>query len=124
LSPSAQMPGAKIFFGGLGQITGGLSFAPDFHGVLNRHPFPDVVHGCLLEGMALALERRFEPFSQGRGFITPERVAEIETIAERHGIYLAPLYNADGPVQDAIVCETEWSLAENPHPSERWMAHP
>ena len=124
LSPSAQMPDAKIFFGGLGQITGGLSFAPDFHGVLNRHPFPDVVHGCLLEGMALALEGRFEPFSQGRGFITPERVAEIETIAERHGIYLAPLYNADGPVQDAIVCETEWSLAENPHPSERWMAHP
>ena len=71
LSPTAQMPGAKIFFGGLGQITGGLSFTPDFHGILNRHPFPDVVHGCLLEGMALALERRFEPFSQGRGFITP-----------------------------------------------------
>ena len=71
LSPGAQMPDAKIFFGGLGQITGGLSFAPDFHGILNRHPFPDVVHGCLLEGMALALEGRFEPFSQGRGFITP-----------------------------------------------------
>jgi fatty aldehyde-generating acyl-ACP reductase len=102
LSPSAQMPSAKIFFGGLGQITGGLSFAPDFHGILNRHPFPDVVHGCLLEGMALALERRFEPFSQGRGFITPERVAEIEAIAARHGIYLAPLYNGDGPVQDDL----------------------
>ena len=99
LSPNAQMPDARIFFGGLGQITGGLSFTPDFHGVLNRHPFPDVVHGCLLEGMALALERRFEPFSQGRGFITPRRVEEIETIAARHGIYLAPLYNADGPVE-------------------------
>jgi len=98
LSPSAQMPGAKVFFGGLGQITGGLSFAPDFHGVLNRHPFPDVVHGCLLEGMALALEGRFESFSQGRGAITQERVEEIETVAARHGIYLAPLYNADGPV--------------------------
>ena len=48
--------------------------------------------------MALALERRFEPFSQGRGFITPERVEEMETIAARHGIYLAPLYNADGPL--------------------------
>jgi fatty aldehyde-generating acyl-ACP reductase len=101
LSPSAQMPDAKIFFGGLGQITGGLRFVPDFHGILNRHPFPDVVHGCLLEGMALALERRFEPFSQGRGYITPERVEEIESIAARHGIYLAPLYNADGPVEDA-----------------------
>jgi fatty aldehyde-generating acyl-ACP reductase len=99
LSPSAEMPGATVFFGGLGQITGGMSFEPDFHGILNRHPFPDVVHGCLLEGMALALEGRFEPFSQGRGSITPERVEEMETIATRHGIYLAPLYNADGPLK-------------------------
>jgi fatty aldehyde-generating acyl-ACP reductase len=98
LSPSAEIPAAQIFFGGLGQITGGLRFAPDFHGILNRHPFPDVVHGCLLEGMALALEGRFEPFSQGRGSITPQRVEEMETIAARHGIYLAPLYNAAGPV--------------------------
>jgi hypothetical protein len=53
--------------------------------------------------MALALERRFEPFSQGRGFfITPERAEEIETIAARHGIYLAPLYNADGPVENRL----------------------
>ena len=106
LSPSAQMPGAKVFFGGLGQITGGMSLAPDFRGILNRHPFPDVVHGCLLEGMALALEGRFEPFSQGRGFITPERVEEIEAIAARHGIYLAPLYNADGPVENALHFQT------------------
>jgi fatty aldehyde-generating acyl-ACP reductase len=102
LSPRAEMADARIFFGGLGQITGGLRFTPDFQGVLNRHPFPDVVHGCLLEGMALALERRFEPFSQGRGFITRERVEEIETIAARHGIFPAPLYNADGPVEDGV----------------------
>jgi predicted amino acid dehydrogenase len=102
LSTSARLPGVKVFFGGLGQITGGLSFAPDFHGVLNRHPFPDVVHGCLLEGMTLALEGRFEPFSHGRGHITPERVEEIERIAARHGIYLAPLYNADGPIKEGL----------------------
>jgi predicted amino acid dehydrogenase len=107
LSPGGQMRGATVFFGGLGQITGGMSFAPDFHGILNRHPFPDVVHGCLLEGMALALEHRFEPFSQGRGFITPRRVDEIETIAARHGIYLAPLYNADGPLQDGL--DARWN---------------
>jgi predicted amino acid dehydrogenase len=118
------MPDAKVFFGGLGQITGGLSFTPDFHGILNRHPFPDVVQGCLLEGMALALEGRFEPFSQGRGFITPERVEEIGTIAARHGIYLAPLYNANGSVKETLPGETEWSPAENPHPSEAWMGHP
>ena len=107
LSPNTHMPNAKIFFGGLGQITAGLSFTPDLHGVLNRHPFPDVVHGCLLEGMALALEGRFEPFSQGRGFITPRRVEEMETIAARHGIYLAPLYNADGPVENGLHRQTE-----------------
>jgi predicted amino acid dehydrogenase len=95
------MPGVKIFFGGLGQILGALTFAPAFNGVLNRHPFRDVVHGCLLEGMALALEGRFEPFSQGRGSITPQRVAQMETIAARHPIRLAPLYNAAGPVENA-----------------------
>ncbi len=98
LSPLAESCGATVFFGGLGQVMGGMRFTPDLRGVLNRHPFPDVVHGCLLEGMALALEGRFEAFSRGRGHITPERVAEIEGIAARHGIRLAPLYNADGPV--------------------------
>jgi fatty aldehyde-generating acyl-ACP reductase len=102
LAPGAEMPNAKVFFGGLGQITGGLRFTPDLAGILNRHPFPDIVHGCLLEGMALALEGRFESYSQGRGCITPERVEEIETIAARHGIHLAPLYNAQGPIHDPL----------------------
>ncbi|PYU80149.1 MAG: hypothetical protein DMG50_21295 [Acidobacteria bacterium] len=117
LSPTAEMLDAKVFFGGLGQITGGMKFTPDFHGILNRHPFPDVVHGCLLEGMALALEHRFEPFSQGRGFITQERVAEIETIAARHGIYLAPLYNADGPLEDRL--DARWNGREDESMGER-----
>jgi predicted amino acid dehydrogenase len=103
LASRADMSDTTVFFGGLGQITGGMKFKPDFSGVLNRHPFPDVAHGCLLEGMALALEGRFEPFSQGRGFIMPERVREMDTIAARHGIFLAPLYNADGPVERGLV---------------------
>jgi fatty aldehyde-generating acyl-ACP reductase len=114
LSPRADMPGAKVFFGGLGQVTAGMKFTPDFHGILNRHPFPDVAHGCLLEGMALALERRFEPFSQGRGFITPDRVEEIEAVAARHGILLAPLYNAHGPLENIRYEQT--SVARN-HPA-------
>jgi predicted amino acid dehydrogenase len=131
LSPNAEMPNAKIFFGGLGQITGGLNFTPDLRGILNRHPFPDVVHGCLLEGMALALEGRFEPFSQGRGFITPARVEEMETIAARHGIDLAPLYNADGPVENGLHRETEkaglsssanLATLQNPHSVVRLQA--
>ena len=107
LNPGGDMPGARFFSGGLGQISGGLSFMPDFKGILNRHPFPDVAHGCLLEGMALALARRFEPFSQGRGFITRERVEEIETIAALHGIHLAPLYNAEGPLDGIGTSKTD-----------------
>jgi fatty aldehyde-generating acyl-ACP reductase len=99
LAPDSTMPHARVFFGGLGQICHGMHLNPDLDGVLNRHPFPHVVHGCLLEGMALALEHRFEPFSQGRGFIAPDRVAEIEKIAAIHGIVLAPLYNAGGPIE-------------------------
>ena len=117
LSPTAEVPGAKVFFGGLGQITGGMRFAPDLRGILNRHPFPDVVHGCLLEGMALALERRFEPFSRGRGAITPARVEEMEAIAARHGIYLAPLYNADGPIETGRYGYTSWPRASSMSPS-------
>ena len=98
LSPGAEMPGVTVFFGGLGQISSGLRFAPDLHGILNHHPFPNVAHGCLLEGIALTLEGRFEPFSRGRGSVTRARVEEMEMIAERHGIHLAPLYNADGPL--------------------------
>jgi hypothetical protein len=69
-----------------------------------------VIHGCLLEGMTLALEHRFEPFSQGRGFITPERVDEIKAVAARHGISLAPLYNAEGPLETTPDClSPAWS---------------
>jgi predicted amino acid dehydrogenase len=107
LNPRVDMTDARVFFGGLGQIAGGLSFMPDFKGVLNRHPFPDVAHGCLLEGMALALARRFEPFSQGRGLITRERVEEIETIAALHGIHLAPLFNAEGPLEGMRVLTSD-----------------
>ncbi|HEV7485899.1 MAG TPA: hypothetical protein VGQ65_09465 [Thermoanaerobaculia bacterium] len=98
LSPDAETSQATIFFGGLGQIAGGMTFDPDLHGILNHHPFPDVAHGCLLEGIALALEGRFEPFSRGRGAITPKLVDEIERIAARHGIRLAPFFNAGGPL--------------------------
>ena len=106
VSADMAIPNATVFFGGLGRITGRLSFVPDFHGILNRHPFANVAHGCLLEGMALSLERRFVPFSRGRGSITQARVEEMETIAERHGICLAPLYNAGGPLEQTVHATT------------------
>jgi len=70
--------------------------------------------------VALALEGRFEPFSQGRGAITPERVEEMETIAARHGIYPAPLYNAEGPVEHDCGAA---ALVEHyiKKPGDRWI---
>jgi fatty aldehyde-generating acyl-ACP reductase len=106
LSPAGVLEDCTVFFGGLGQALGGVSSEPDIHRLLHRHPFPNVGYGCVLEGMVLALEGRFEPFSHGRGFITPERVQEIESIAARHGIHLAPLNNAHGFLEE-FVCATE-----------------
>jgi fatty aldehyde-generating acyl-ACP reductase len=111
LSPDDMLEGCTVFYGGLGQSDAGMSFEPDVHRVLHHHPFPNVGQGCVMEGMVLALEGRFEPFSQGRGFITPERVQEIERIAARHGIHLAPLYNAQGPLEEAP-CQTGGSTDE------------
>ena len=87
-------------------MTAGMTFEPDIQSVLYHQPVPHVLHGCLLEGIALALEGRFEPFSQGRGLITAERVQEIGAIAARHGIHLAPLYHGDAPM-DLAACQSE-----------------
>jgi hypothetical protein len=66
-----------------------------------------------IEGMALALARRFEPFSQGRGFITRERVEEIEIIAALHGIHVAPFFNAEGPLEEMRTSKTarRWGVS-------------
>jgi fatty aldehyde-generating acyl-ACP reductase len=49
-------------------------------------------HACLVEGEVLAYERRWEPFSTGRGNIRPEQAREIHELAQRHGIEPAPLH--------------------------------
>ena len=46
-----------------------------------------------------------------------ERVDEIETIAARHGIYLAPLYNADGSFEDGL--DARWNGREDESMGER-----
>jgi predicted amino acid dehydrogenase len=118
----ASAPGARVFAGGLGQITGGLRFDPDLNGILNRHPFPNMVHGCLLEGMALALEGRPESFSYGRGRITPQRVDEILSIADRHGIYLAPLI-APERRSAATGCDPSATQAKHPCSASAALCH-
>jgi len=95
-------PGPVVFFGGMGQALGGLQLVPDLLSVLAPHPVPNVVQGCLLEGMLLALEGRSESYSRGRGNILPGSVDEIWRLAEKHGFGLAPFFNGEGLCGDRI----------------------
>ncbi len=104
VSPHFVPREGAIFYGGLGQASGGIRLDPDLLGVIYPYSLSNVAHGCLLEGVALAMERRFEPFSQGRGLITPQRVEAIWQIAQKHGIGLPPLFNGAGPAEEEMRC--------------------
>ncbi len=99
LSPGFAPREGAIFYGGLGQASGGIKLDPDLLPIVYPYPLSNLAHGCLLEGIVLAMERRFEPFSQGRGLITPQRAEEIWQIAQKHGVGLPPLFNGEGPVE-------------------------
>ncbi len=76
---------------------GGLATWPFYHRVhevekLALFAPPGIIHGCLAETIILALERRFENFSIGRGLITENRIEQIVAIAKRHGFRLAPFH--------------------------------
>ena len=55
-------------------------------------PNPNVLYGCWCEAIVLALERRYESFSLGRGLITPERMQLIWKMAKKHGFGRAPFF--------------------------------
>ena len=88
--------GAHLFWGGMGQVRDGWKNDSPVGDSFYRFPAPGVAHGCMLEGMVLGLERRYEPFSSGRGNITEASMTEILGIAESHGIVPAPLFDAQG----------------------------
>jgi len=92
-----------IFYGGLGQASGGIKPDPDLLGIVYPYSLSNLAHGCLLEGMVLAMEKRFEPFSQGRGLISPKRVEEMWNMAQKHGIGLPPLFNGEGSAEEHLL---------------------
>jgi len=89
-------PGARLFYGGMGSIAGGIRSHDGLLEKFYRFPRPNIAHGCILEGVVLALADRFEPFSTGRGKITTEKIDEIWNLATTHGVTPAPLFNAHG----------------------------
>jgi len=88
--------GLKLFHGGMGQVTNGYTFCPDYSNTIYRYPAPNVIHGCLLEAMVLAFEKKFETYSTGKGNITIDKMEEIYSLSIKHGIDVSPFYNANG----------------------------
>ncbi|PWT76279.1 MAG: hypothetical protein C5B59_06990 [Bacteroidetes bacterium] len=85
-----------LFHGGMGQVSGGYDFSPDYSRSIYHYEAPHLVHGCILEAMVLAFEKRFESFSSSKGNITTDKMEEIYRLSMKHGIGLAPLYNSKG----------------------------
>ncbi|MFZ4633299.1 MAG: hypothetical protein ACOYNO_03730 [Saprospiraceae bacterium] len=86
----------RLWHGGMGQLQGGYEFKPESALAFYRYPAPNVSHGCLIESMVLAWEKRYEPFSSGRGQITTARMDELWSMAQKHGVVIAPFFNHYG----------------------------
>ncbi|MCM8781234.1 MAG: saccharopine dehydrogenase NADP-binding domain-containing protein [Candidatus Omnitrophica bacterium] len=76
-----------IFSGGLAKLPTPINFPVDI-----GLPSADALYGCFSEAIILALERRYENFSFGRGNITPERIEEIRRLGKKHGFEVSDFY--------------------------------
>lgn len=87
-----------IFSGGLAKTPTPLSFPIDL-----GLPSKDVIYGCFAEGIILALEKRYENFSYGRGNITPEKIGEIRNLGAKHGFVVADFYQGEKLIDAAMI---------------------
>ena len=85
-----------LFHGGMGQISYGYDFDPNYSDSFYRYAAPYIGHGCILEAIVLAFENRFESYSSGKGNISTDSMEEIYRLSLKHGINLSPFYNAKG----------------------------
>ena len=87
--------GPIVFRGGMIRAPAVSDIEPGFF-MSELYPNSDIIQGCLAEAPLLALARRREPFSHGRGNITPEKIDEIGSLAKDYGFSVAPPYSAHG----------------------------
>ncbi|MFH0790827.1 MAG: SRPBCC family protein [Candidatus Omnitrophota bacterium] len=87
-----------VFSGGLVKPPTPLSFPIDI-----GLPSPDAIYGCFSEAIILALEKRYENFSFGRGNITPEKIDEIRDLGKKHGFEAADFYWGHRLIGDSII---------------------
>jgi fatty aldehyde-generating acyl-ACP reductase len=97
-----------IFSGGLAKSPTPLSIPFD-----TGLPSPDTIYGCFSESIILALEKRYENFSFGRGNITPEKIEEIRKLGEKHGFEVADFYWGDKLIDTPIIESVKQIIHEN-----------
>ncbi|MEL4455035.1 hypothetical protein [Lutimonas vermicola] len=85
-----------LFHGGMGQLTNGYTFIPDYTAHFYYYPAPFLGHGCIIEVILMAFEGIMENYSTGRGNITKEKIDKMYHWSRKHGIELAPFYNSKG----------------------------
>lgn len=94
-----------IFSGGLSKSPTPFSLPID-----TGLPSTDALYGCFAEAIILALEKRFENFSFGRGNIMPEKIEEIRSLGKIHGFEVSDFYWGDKLVDQAIIERVKESI--------------
>lgn len=87
-----------IFSGGLTKTPTRLSFPID-----TGLPDDSITYGCFAESIILALEKKYENYSFGRGNIFPEKIEEITNLGKKHGFEISDFYWGDKLIDKAAI---------------------
>ena len=87
-----------VFSGGLTKSPTPLNFPIDV-----GLPNSETLYGCFAEAIILALEKRYEKFSTGRGNITTENIEEIRFLGIKHGFEIADFFWGHEKIDEAMI---------------------
>ena len=97
-----------IFSGGLAKPPSPIGLPIDI-----GLPSPEALYGCFSESIILALEKRYENYSFGRGNITPEKIEEMRQMGAKHGFVVSDFYWGDRLIDNATIERIKIIVQEN-----------